>query len=119
MVLEVAGGVAARADVDGVVVHALDAFAVEVTAALLGPHLGDDAFLRLEVVLHLHGLKGRFPLGEDGTALYLSQRVGHATRRAGAGLEVEFQIVGLQDDVVVFGLGIAVIEDLLLVHVAI
>ena len=69
MVFEVAGGEAARLDVDRVVVHALHALAVQVTAAFLGPNLGDDTFLRLEVVKHFSRLKGGFALGEHRSAL--------------------------------------------------
>ena len=119
MVLEVAGGVAALADVDAVVVHAFDALAMQVTATLFGPHLGDDAFLCSEVVPHLHGIEGGFSLGEHRPALYLACRVGQAMCRAGVGLQVKLEVVGFEDDVVVFGFGLTVIEDFLLVHVAV
>ena len=119
VVFQVAGGVAARLDMDAVVVHALHALSVQVAALFLGPNLGDDAFLRLEVVEHLLRLKSRFALLEDGPPLQFAQRIDGTVGAAGAGFEVEFEAGRRQYDVVVFCLGVAEIVDFLLVHVAV
>ena len=119
MILEVASGETACTDVDGVVVHALDAFTMQISPILFGPHFGDDAFLRLEVVEHFFCLKGAFPLLENGTTLFFAQRIDGAKGSTSAGLKVEFQTVCCQRDVIVFGFSLAVIIDFLLVHVAI
>ena len=69
VLLQVAGGVAARLDVDAVVVHPFDALSMQVAVAFGGPNLGDDTFLGPEVVKHFFGLKGRLALLEDRSAL--------------------------------------------------
>ena len=92
---------------------------MQVTAALFGPHLGDDAFFRLEVVQHLCRFESRLALREDRTPRGLAQRIDGAVGSACAGLKVEFKVVGGEGDVVVFGLGLAEVIDLHLVHVAV
>ena len=92
---------------------------MQVTALFFGPDLGDDAFFRLEIVEHFGRIEGRFALLEDGPPLHFAQRIEGSVSAAGAGLEVEFKAGRRQDDVFVFGLGIAEIVDFLLGHVAV
>ena len=112
-----ASGERARLDVDLAVVHLLDAVAMQVILVVFGEDLADDTFFSVEVKRHLVGIVFLSGLRKDWLSDYLTRRIGHSLGEDGMFLEVEFDIIGLHLDVVVFYDGAAIVENLVVFEI--
>ena len=113
--LEVADGVHAVGDVDGLVRQHLDVAALEQAFVLLGDHVGDAGLAALEVVAELFHLVGLAALAHFGHALPLAgQRVQGAPGIDRGRIHVILHVVGRQLEILVLDGNPAPVVDLAL-----
>ncbi len=98
----VAGGVFAVLDEECAVLHLLGRAALQVTLALLRDNIGDEAALRLEVVLHGLGLVCAALVGEHGVAAPRPEAVNTPLGEDRGAVHIHLDIVGIEFQVSVF-----------------
>ena len=98
---QVAGRIGSMQYVDGVILHLLDLGAMEEALVILGKHLLDHPFFRIEIVGHPLGLEGLLSLREFRRPDDLARRVFPSVGMHRIGFEVNLDDRCLQGDVLI------------------